>query len=147
MALWCGRKKPGNQVGPLVLPALPCSKQCSVVAGQQHSGHLATARQPSTLLGPHLLPQPCPPHLLPPPPHPGFFPTFQCTSPASFSVSPRPERAEGGGPCTLALHLQPKGSTQHFCPFSPPFLKAFWKLQPLAGAGAGTAYGVLAFEF
>lgn len=54
-------EKRGDQVEPLVLLALPGNKEYSVVAGQQHCGHLATALQPGLLLGPHLIPQPFPP--------------------------------------------------------------------------------------
>lgn len=39
-------EKGGDEVEPLVLLALPYSKEYSVVAGQRHCGHLATALQP-----------------------------------------------------------------------------------------------------
>lgn len=39
-------EKLGDQVEPLVFLGLPCNKEYSVVAGQQHCGHLATALQP-----------------------------------------------------------------------------------------------------
>lgn len=129
-------EKQGDQVEPLMILALPCSREYSVVAEQQHSGHLATALQPGFLLGPHLIPQPHPPCLLPPPANSGFsLPVHLPHQPPS--APPHPERAEVGLTPWI-FTSNPEGTRSTSPPPRPPPPRkpfrhcSFWPRQELA---------------